>query len=194
MQQLVDFFPLIAFFASYKLGGIYVATAVLIAGCALQIGWHWWRTRTVKTLHWVTALLVLLFGSATLLLRNPHFIQWKPTVLMWLLAGSFLVGHFVSARTLTQRFLEGVLGEHVAPVGQATWRRLNIAWIAFFILVGAANLYVARQFSEQAWVNFKVFGVSALMLLFTLPQIMWLMPKQPTTGDDASRPGGPGGK
>lgn len=193
MQQLVDFFPLIAFFASYKLGGIYVATAVLIAACALQIGWHWWRTRTVKTLHWVTALLVLIFGSATLLLRDPHFIQWKPTVLMWLLAGSFLVGHFVGAKTLTQRFLEGVLGEHIAPVEPASWRRLNLAWIAFFIFVGAANLYVAREFSEQAWVNFKVFGVSVLMLLFTLPQIMWLMPKEPASRD-ASPPGGSSGK
>lgn len=183
MQQLVDFFPLIAFFAAYKLGGIYVATAVLIGASAVQIAWHWWRTRSVKTLHWVTALLVLVFGSATLLLKDSRFIQWKPSVLMWALAVSFLVSHFVGARTLTQRFLESVLGGSVNPIGAGAWRNLNLAWVGFYSLVGAANLYVAYHFSEPAWVNFKVFGVSALMLLFTLPQVIWLMPKeQPDQG------------
>jgi intracellular septation protein len=70
MQLLIDFLPLIAFFASFKLGGIYVAIAVLIAATAVQIGVHWIRTHTVRTLHWVSALLVLVLGSATLLLRD----------------------------------------------------------------------------------------------------------------------------
>lgn len=188
MQQLVDFFPLIAFFVSYQLGGIYLATGVLIVASGLQIAWHWWRTRTVKTLHWVTALLVLVFGSATLLLKDSRFIQWKPSVLFWALAVSFLVSHFVGARTLTQRFLESVLGGNVNAVGEAAWRKLNLAWVAFYALIGAANLFVAYRFSEQAWVNFKVFGVSALMLLFTLPQVFWLMPKeQPDQADHGGR-------
>jgi len=185
MQQLIDFFPLIAFFASYKLGGIQVATGVLIAATLLQVGWHWWRTRTVKTLHLVTAVLVLVFGTATLVLKDPHFIQWKMTVLMWILAVSFLVGHFVGERTLTQRFLESVLAEHIAPVEPGRWRLLNLAWITFFTLLGAANLFVAYTFSEQTWVNFKVFGVSVLMMLFMLPQLMWLMPKEQPSGGSA---------
>ncbi len=185
MHLLVDFFPLIAFFASYKLGGIYVATGVLIVACTLQIAWHWWRTHTVKTLHWVTAVLVLVFGSATLLLQDSRFIQWKLSVLMGILAVSFLVSHFMGARTLTQRFLESAIGEHVAPVSATLWHRLNLAWVAFFALVGAANLYVAYHFSEATWVNFKVIGVNVLLLLFLVPQVFWLMPKEPAAAGDA---------
>lgn len=177
MQQLIDFLPLIAFFVSYLFGGIYVATGVLIVACALQIGWHWSRTRTVKTLHWVTAALVLVFGSATLVLHDSRFIQLKPTVLMWLLGVSFLTSQFWGAKPLTQRLLEGVLAEHAPNRSQSTWNRLNLLWVLFFALAGAANLYVAWQFSEQTWVYFKVFGLSALLIVFMLPQIFWLLPK-----------------
>ncbi|HJS22009.1 MAG TPA: septation protein A [Steroidobacteraceae bacterium] len=174
MQQLIDFFPLIAFFVSYWLGGIFTATAVFIAASAIQIGVHWWRTRTVKTLHWVTAALVLVFGSATLLLRDPRFIQWKLSVLMWLASATFLVSQFVGKKPLVQRFLEGTLAEHLAPVNARTWSRINLAWVAFFALVGTLNLYVMRHFSMDAWVNFKVVGVNVLLLLFILPQAFWL--------------------
>lgn len=185
MQLLIDFFPLIAFFASFKLGGIYVATAVLIAASALQIGVHWWRTRTVKTLHWVTALLVLALGSATLLFRDARFIQWKPSALMWLLSAAFLLSHFIGAKPLSQRFLETALAGHLAPVGAQVWSRINLAWVLFFALVGGLNLYVAREFSMAAWVNFKVFGVSILLILFMLPQVFWLAARDPSGGGGA---------
>jgi intracellular septation protein len=179
MQQLIDFFPLIAFFVSFKLGGIFTATAVFIAASALQIGLQWWRTRTVKTLHWVTAVLVLVFGGATLWLHDARFIQWKLSVLMWLAAGAFLVSQFVGAKPLVQRFLESVLAEHLAPVSARLWSRINLAWVAFFALVGALNVFVFRNFSMDTWVNFKVFGVQVLMLLFILPQAFWLAANEP---------------
>lgn len=184
MQQLIDFFPLVAFFVSFKLGGIFTATAVFIVASALQIGLHWWRTRTVKPLHWVTAALVLVFGSATLLLRDARFIQWKLSVLMWLASGAFLVSQFVGAKPLVQRFLESTLAEHLAPVSARLWSRINLAWVAFFALVGALNVYVMRHFSMDTWVNFKVVGVSVLLLLFILPQAFWLAA--------TDREGGPG--
>lgn len=174
MQQLIDFFPLIAFFVSYWLGGIYIATAVFIVASAIQIGAHWWRTRTVKTIHWVTAALVLVFGSATLLLKDARFIQWKLSVLMWLASAAFLVSQFVGKKPLVQRFLESALAEHLAPVSARLWSRINLAWVAFFGLVGALNVYVVYHFSMDAWVNFKVVGVNVLLLLFILPQAFWL--------------------
>jgi intracellular septation protein len=183
MQQLIDFFPLIAFFVSYWLGDIYIATAVFIVASAIQIGAHWWRTRTVKTIHWVTAALVLVFGSATLLLKDARFIQWKLSVLMWLASAAFLVSQFVGRKPLVQRFLEGALGEHLAPVSARTWSRVNLAWVAFFAFVGALNLYVMRHFSLDTWVNFKVVGVSVLMFLFMLPQVFWLAANE-RSGDD----------
>jgi intracellular septation protein len=179
MQQLIDFFPLIAFFVSFKLGGIFTATAVFIAASALQIGLQWWRTRTVKTLHWVTAVLVLVFGGATLWLHDARFIQWKLSVLMWLAAGAFLISQFVGAKPLVQRFLESVLAEHLAPVSARLWSRINLAWVTFFALVGALNVFVFRNFSMDTWVNFKVFGVQVLMLLFILPQAFWLAANEP---------------
>ncbi len=184
MQLLIDFFPLVAFFVSFKLSGIYVATAVLIVASAIQIGVHWWRTRTIKTLHWLTALLVLVFGSATLLFKDARFIQWKPSVLMWLLSGAFLVSQFIGQKPLVRRFLESALAEHLAPVSARVWRRMNLAWVLFFALVGALNLYVARQFSMDTWVNFKVFGVSILLMLFMLPQVFWLAAKGKSAGDE----------
>ncbi len=193
MQQLIDFFPLVAFFVSYKLGGIYVATAVLIVASAMQIGLHWWRTRMLKTLHWVTALLVLVFGTATLLFKDARFIQWKPSALMWLLSGAFLVSQFIGQKPLVRRFLESALAEHLTPVSSRVWGRINLAWVLFFALIGALNLYVARQFSMGAWVNFKVFGVSILLMLFMLPQIFWLAAKGKGARDEPlgrSRNGG----
>jgi intracellular septation protein len=183
MQQLIDFFPLIAFFVSFKLGGIYAATAVFIVASALQIGLQWWRTRTVKTLHWVTALLVLVFGGATLLLHDARFIQWKLSVLMWLASVAFLVSQFVGAKPLVQRFLESALAEHLAPKSARAWSRINLAWVIFFAVVGALNVYVFRHFSMDTWVNFKVFGVQVLMLLFVLPQAFWLAASGPEHGE-----------
>jgi intracellular septation protein len=192
MQQLIDFLPLLAFFVSFKLGGIYVATGTLIAACAVQIGWQWMRTRKVKTLHWVTGVLVLVFGSATLFLKDPRFIQWKLTVLMWLLAASFLLSQWVGAKPLSRRFLESVLGEQLGTASTGAWSRLNLLWVLYFALVGALNLYVAYQFSQNVWVNFKVFGVGALTFLFLLPQVIWLMPKEATPETSQKVPAGGG--
>lgn len=181
MQLLVDFFPLIAFFVSFKLGGIYVATGIFIVACALQIGWHRWKTGKVKTLHWVTGVLVLVFGTATLLLKDPRFIQWKPTVLMWLLSAAFALSHVIGAKPLAQRFLESVLGEHASARSSAFWHRLNLAWIVFFAFLGGLNLYIVNHFSQDAWVNYKLFGQTVLMMLFMMPQVLWLMPKEPAS-------------
>src|SRR5688572_29291598 len=196
MQQLIDFLPLLAFFVSYKLGGIYVATGVLIGACALQIGWHWWRFRKVKTLHWVTAGLVLLFGSATLFFHDPQFIKWKPSVLMWLTGGAFLISQLVGRSPFSRGFLEGMLenanaGGTATSVSDSAWSRLNLLWVAFFAATGFLNLYVANHFSESTWVYFKVGGLSILTLLFVLPQLMWLMPKQQEAPNSADHPKGP---
>jgi intracellular septation protein len=190
MQQLIDFFPLVAFFVSFKFGGIFTATAVFIVASAVQIGLQWWRTRTVKTMHWVTAVLVLVFGSATLLLRDPRFIQWKLSVLMWLASGAFLVSQFVGAKPLVQRFLESALAEHLGPVSARSWSRINLAWVIFFAVIGALNVYVFRHFSMDTWVNFKVFGVQVLMLLFILPQAFWLAGGERQGGGNESKSDG----
>jgi intracellular septation protein len=185
MQLLIDFFPPLAFLVSYLLGGIYVATATMMAACALQLGVDWVRKRAIKPLHWIMALLVFLFGTATLVLHDPRFIQMKPTVFMGLLAVSFLVSQW-TRKPLAQRLLESVLPEVAARDAQV-WRRLNLAWVAFFAFIGAVNLYVAREFSEQTWVYFAKIGISVLLLLFLFPQLLWLMPRESAADDSGSK-------
>jgi intracellular septation protein len=173
MQALTGFAPLVAFFVTYSLRGLYAATAVLMVAMLLLLAYEWRRQRRVPLLHALSALLVLALGSATLLLHNRLFIQWKPTVLFWLLSGAFIGSGWLSERTLTQRFLEPALTGHL-QVSAAQWRRLNISSAAFYALLGALNLAVAYGASERAWVYFKMFGLAMLTFAFVALQVFWL--------------------
>ena len=107
MQLLFDFLPVIAFFVAYKFADIYVATVVIIIATVLQMSIHWLRTRSVNRMHLVSAGFVLVFGGLTLLIRDPKFIMWKPTVVNWLFAAAFLASLWrrVSDRPMIQRML-----------------------------------------------------------------------------------------
>ncbi len=169
MKFLFDLFPVILFFAAFKLAGIYVATAVAIAATFAQIGWVWWRHRKVDTMLWVSLGLIVFFGGATLLLHDETFIKWKPTVLYWL----FAVTLFVSAKLLGKNLIRRMLEEQVA-LPEAAWGRLNLAWAVFFVLMGIANLFIAFRYPTDIWVNFKLFGGMGLMLAFVFGQGLWL--------------------
>jgi intracellular septation protein len=169
MQFLVDLFPVIAFFVAYKLAGIYVATAVLIAGVMAQTAMSWLRHRKVSPMLLTSAVLVLVFGGLTLLVRDATFIMWKPSIVNWLFAVAFLASRYVPGPTLLQR----MLGENVT-LDATSWQRLNLAWVAFFLFAGALNLYVAYRFDEATWVNFKLFGLMGLTLAFALGQGVWI--------------------
>jgi intracellular septation protein len=173
MQALTALAPLVAFFATYRLRGLYAATAVLMAAMVLVLALDWLRHRRIPALHASSAALVLVFGSATLLLHNRLFIQWKPTVLFWALSLAFLASSRIGARTLTERLLAPALGERV-QAGAAEWRRLNLASAGLYALLGALNLVVAYNASERAWVNFKVFGLTLLTFAGIALQLLWL--------------------
>jgi intracellular septation protein len=147
MKFLFDIFPVLLFFLAYKIWGIYVATAVAIGATLLQVSWSWFRHRKVDNMLWVSFGIIVVFGGATLLLHNETFIKWKPTVLYWLFA---------------------------VTLPDPVWRNLNLSWIGFFALMGAANLYVAFSFPTDVWVNFKLFGGIGLMLVFVLAQGLML--------------------
>ncbi len=172
MQFLVDLLPVIAFFVAYKVAGIYVATAVLIVGVLAQTVVSWIRFRKVSPMLLTTAGLVLVFGGLTLYLHDATFIKWKPTIVNWLFAGVFLASHFVRGPTVIQR----MLGENVT-LEAADWSRLSLAWVAFFVLSGALNLYVAYNYPEETWVNFKLFGLMGLTLAFAVAQGFWIARK-----------------
>jgi len=173
MQALAEFAPLVAFFVTYSLRGLYAATAVLMVAMLALLAFDWLRQRRIPPLHAVSTALVLVLGGATLVLHNRLFIQWKPTVLFWLVSVAFVASFWIGERTLTQRFLEPALAGRV-PVSQQQWRRVNGASAAFYALLGALNLAVAYGASERTWVYFKLFGLALLTFAFVALQVLWL--------------------
>lgn len=173
MKLLYDLFPLLLFFAAFKLYDIYVATAVAILASLAQVGGQWLRRRRFETMPLVTLGVLVVFGGLTLLLRDDSFIKWKPTLVYWVLALSVLATQWIGRTTL----LERLLGQQLA-LPAAVWARQNLAWGLFFLALGTLNLYVAFFFRldlnevmrQEIWVNFKVFGLLGLTLVFMLVQ------------------------
>jgi len=170
MKIFIDFIPIFLFFIAYKMYDIYVATAVIIVASIVQVGLFWIKNRRVEKMHIVTLVLVLLLGGATLLLHDPNFIYWKPTIVNWAFAIAFLGSQFIGKKNLLQRMLD----EQVTLTSQNIWRNLNFAWVGFFLAMGAINIYVAYNFDENTWVNFKLFGMMGLTLIFVVSQSIYL--------------------
>ncbi len=193
MKFLFDLLPVILFFATYKIAGanpdaahalatqwfgsgimatqapILIATAATIVATFLQIAIVWIKHRKVDAMLWVSLAIIVVFGGATLFFHNPTFIKWKPTALYWLFGAVLLVSASVFRRNLIRKMLEAQI-----QLPDSVWARLNLAWAGFFLAMGLINLYVAYSFSEETWVNFKLFGATGLMLAFVLGQGVYL--------------------
>lgn len=169
MQILIDFFPIVVFFVTYKFAGIFAATAAVMVAMAVQIAIQWFRQGTVNKMLLISGALVGIFGGITLLFRNPIFIQWKPTIVNWLFAAAFLGSRFFGERTLTERMMGAAV-----QLETVMWRQLNLMWVGNFFFLGAANLYVVYNYDEATWVNFKLFGMLGLTLVMALGQALWI--------------------
>ncbi len=169
MKFLFDVFPVFLFFVAFKVYDIYVATAVAIAATVVQVSWLKLRGRRVDLMLWASLAIIVVFGGATLLLQDETFIKWKPTVLYWLF-GAVLAGGVLGFR---KNLIRTLLGEQMR-LPDPIWARLNWSWVAFFAFMGAANLYVAYNYSTDQWVNFKLFGGTGLMLAFVVVQSLVL--------------------
>jgi intracellular septation protein len=169
MQLLLDYLPVAAFFGAYFYGGIYFATMVLMIVMPIGLLVQWLLKREVNRIYSASTALVLVLGGATLFFRNPTFLYWKPTVLNWVIGAVFLGSQWIGSRPIVQRMLESA-----AHLTTAQWLKLNQLWSAFFIVVGAINIYVAYSFSESTWVKFKLFGMLGLTVIFVVIQTLWL--------------------
>ena len=182
MKQFIDFIPLILFFIVYKIspqavdilghsfmvGGIFSATAMLIASSIVVYGILYVRQGKLEKSQWLTLVACLVFGSLTLAFHSETFLKWKAPVVNWVFALIFAGSHFIGDRLLIQR----IMG-HALTLPQAIWVKLNIAWIVFFLFCGAANLYVAFTY-QDFWVDFKVFGSLGMTLIFLIGQGIFL--------------------
>ncbi len=197
MKQLFDFFPILLFFIVYKFyldlpddwvlsvngllpfmelvpgeakHAIYMATLVAIVATVIQVALVALIKKKVEKMLLVTLLLLLVFGGATLFLKDPVFIKWKPTAINWLFAVVFLGSQFIGEKPLVQR----MMGHALDIEDRSVWARLNLAWVLFFVVSGVLNLVVAFNFSEDIWVDFKMFGLLGLTMLFVIGQAFWL--------------------
>lgn len=173
MNQLIEWSPLVIFFVVFKVSGIYWATGSLMVTCVALMAAYRLRTGSFKTMHVITAGVVLVLGTATLLLHDKRFIQWKPTVLLGAAACAFLGSTAIGRQPLAQRLLEGVFNGPL-DLTRRTWVLINCGWALWFAVLAVANIYIAQNFPESVWVNFKVFGITVLMMIFMIPQVIWL--------------------
>jgi len=177
MQFLVDFLPIIVFVAVYKGYGSFVsaddalfaATGAIMVVMAIQISIQWLRRRTVNKMLLASGGLVLVLGGSTLAFHNPLFIQWKPTILYWLLAAALMISSFVGKMTLTQRAMG-----HAIELPAKIWHHINMMWALGFGLFGAANIYVVYNYSQNAWVNFKIYGFIAFAVVMAIMQSVYI--------------------
>lgn len=175
MKQLLDFIPLIIFFALYKMYDIYTATGALIVATVIQVAVTWVLYKKVEKMQIVTAVLVAVFGGMTLFFHDDNFIKWKVTIVYAL----FAIGLVVS-QMLGKPLIKGMLGKEIT-LPDNVWRNINAAWVGFFTALAVLNVYVAYQMPLDVWVNFKVFGLLALTLVFTLASGVYIykhMPKE----------------
>lgn len=212
MKLLLDFLPILLFFGAFKYseahkewaaqfatehfgfmvaGGtvgqseapVLLATVVVIVATLAQVAWLKLKGRKVDAMLWISLGLVVVLGGLTIYFHSETFIKWKPTGLYWAMALAFLLGPWLWGKNL----LKALMGAQLV-LPEAIWQKLNLAWVAFFVFMGLLNLWVAYNFSTDAWVNFKLFGGIGLMFAFTLGQGLWLqkhLPPEPP--QDAER-------
>ncbi len=214
MKQLFDFLPILLFFILYKfyldlpddliLGinawvplmdltpgeasdAIYLATLTSIIVTVVQVVLAAIIVKKVEKMPIITLALLLVFGGATLALKDPVFIQWKPTAINWLFALVFLGSHLVGDKPLIQR----MMGHAIEIEEPRVWLQLNLAWVGFFIVAGVANMIVAPEidpfglkFSEDTWVDFKLFGLMGMTVAFVIAQAFYLARYMPSSDEE----------
>ncbi len=180
MKMLIEYFPVLIFFGAYITTDIYTATAVfMVAATVLALGYRLVSGQWHKV-HLMVAALALVFGGLTLALHDPLFFKLKPTVLYAIFALVLVGSAFIGEKPMMQRLLGSQL-ELEAPI----WRKLTFMWAGFFVFCGLLNLYIAFEFSEAFWVNFKLFGTLGLTLVFALLQGLYLAQHMPNESKES---------
>ena len=182
MKLLLDFFPILLFFVSYKLSDIYTATAVLMAATTVQMAVIYVRERSLQTMHKITFVLVLGFGALTLGLHDERFIKWKPTVLY----SAMSLGLAFATWGLKKSPIKGLLGSQL-ELPDAVWARLNVAWVLYCAFMALANAYVAQNFTTEEWVNFKLWGY-VFPVTFILGQGIYIARHMQAPPDEEATP------
>jgi len=177
MKMLFDYFPIIIFFAVFQIytgdasnteatkEAMIMATKAGIAASGLQVILYWLKTRQFEKMHLISLGLIAVFGSITIALGDPLYIKWKTTILEWVFALVFIGSQYIGKKNLVERMMG-----HVMKAPDNVWKKLNFAWAGFFTAIGFINLYVIYNFSDEFWVNFKLFGMLGMTVVFVIAQ------------------------
>lgn len=184
MKQLFDYLPVVTFFGLYFLGGrdIYLATWGIIIACTVQVTLGLVIWRKVERMHLAVFLITLVFGGLTLFMRDDTFIKWRPSIISFVLGAILLIGQLLRDRNLLQRLLEALMSStlgYIAPLSRRDWTWLNFAFISYFVFIGLLNLFIAYRFSTDFWVNFKLFGFTAIQIVFYALVILFIYRRIP---------------
>ena len=177
MQLLIDFLPIVLFFAAYFVtDDFYSALLVIMVAAPVAMLIQWLMTKTFSKMTAISTLLVVVLGGGALLLDNKMIFLWKPTVFYWLAAIVFLASQYVGEKPIIRRLMDAASGQSDESIqlDETQWNTLNLAWVIFFVVAGALNIYVAYAYSEPTWVKFKLFGLIGLTIVFIIGQSFWL--------------------
>jgi intracellular septation protein len=177
MQLLIDFLPIVLFFAAYFISGeFYTALIVIMIAAPLAMILQWFVSKTFNKISAISTLLVVVLGGGAMLLDNKMIFLWKPTVFYWCAAIAFLASQYIGEKSFIRRLMESASDNSESPLRleDRQWASLNLAWVIFFVVAGALNIYVAYGYSEATWVKFKLFGLIGLTIVFIVGQSLWL--------------------
>jgi intracellular septation protein len=181
VKLLFDFFPLILMFAAYKMYDIYVATIVAIVATFVQVAYLKIAGKKVEPMMWFGLAIIVIFGGATIIFKNEMFIKWKPTILFGAMAVVIAFAQFVYKKNPIS-----IIFNNQLQLPDHIWRTLSISWILFLLLIAILNLVFAYYTSTDTWFLFKTFGDTAMMIVFIIAQMLWLMPYLPKDEEEAA--------
>ena len=169
VKQFEDLLPLVVFGVAYYLSDLYVATAALMVAFVLTTVWKKLRGEEISKTLKLSLIAVLVLGGLTLLLRSSTFIQFKPTLVWWVMGAALGLSQFIGRENLMER----LLGSHV-QLSANVWRTLNLWWASIFMVLGGANIYIAMNYSEPTWVAWKLASGFGVVPLLVVVSIFWL--------------------
>lgn len=181
MKQLLDFIPLIIFFALFKFYDIYIATGALIVATAAQIGITYLVYKKLEKIQLITFALVTVFGGMTIVLHDADFIKWKVTILYVVFALGLTISHLMGRSAI-----KSMLGKELV-LPDAVWAKINWAWVLFFAVCAVINIYVAYRLPLDVWVNFKVFGLLIATFVYTLLTGIYIYKHMPREQKDSQQ-------
>lgn len=168
-KMINDLLPAIVFFTVYKIYDIFYATTALIIVTVTQVIWEYIKYRKVAKAQILVAVLVVIFGGATLYFHNEEFVKWKVSIINWLMG----FGLIITTYTMKETPMEKLLKDSV-ELYEHKWKIINNMWGAYFVCLGTLNLFIAMFFSTNTWMNFKMFGLLGLTFVFLIIQTLYL--------------------